>query len=134
MATHSEAPDALFVRHPVAEQEHGLPVIGLVFLLAPNGDPEAQARSFVSLLGPLHKLPQDGAVVAVWEDAASAEPADIEAKAEARERVKVAPVVMVAVVGDADVGEPEVAYLALPDDIVADARASMAEALREALH
>jgi hypothetical protein len=50
VANRGRLPDALFVCHPAAERDQGLPLVGLLCLLAPTADPEALARHLVPQL------------------------------------------------------------------------------------
>ena len=94
---------------------------GLLFLLTPGTDPEGQAAALTPQLGPLDRLPPDGAVMPIWSDDADAWDCDAQALAEARGRLDAAAVVLVATVQYAT-GERKVAYRQLSRDIVADAR------------
>jgi hypothetical protein len=133
MAERGRVPEALFVRHVDDVRHHGATFLGLLVLLQPGPDPDRQAASLTPRLGRLDDLPPDGAVMPIWWDEADAWDCDAQTLAEMRGQLEAAAVMLVAIVED-PLGERQVVYRKLPGDVVADARASLNEALGEAMN
>jgi len=133
MAKRGCAPEALFVRQHDAVRHQGATLVGLIFLLQPGSDPERQAAGLTHRLGSLDELPPDGAVIPIWSAETDAPDCDARTLAETRGHLDAAAVMLVAIVEDT-LGEQQVVYRQLPSDAVIEARASLNEALGEAMN
>lgn len=134
MADRGRLPDGLFLWHPQIEREQASSIIGLLFLLDGAVDPAQLAARLAPQLIALDELPADGSVVPVWVDDDEAWDCDTQAVAETRAQVSMAPVMAVALEEDPDGDTAGFVYRPLPADLTADARATVTDALGQALN
>lgn len=126
-------PEALFVPHLQEGGDQEASLVGLLFLLKPGVDPARQGAALAPELGPLDHLPANGTVMPIWSDDTDAWDCDPQAFAEMRGQLPGAAVVLVAVMED-PLGQQQMVYRQLPADAVTEARASLNEALGQAMH
>jgi hypothetical protein len=134
MTDRGRLPDALFIRHPEAEADQGLPLVGLLFLLTCTSDPVAMTRCLALQIPAADELPPDDAAMVLWADEADAWPCDLRARLEVQARLADAAVVAVARMDHDDADAAGFVYHEIDPELSADVRASLAEALREAVH
>jgi hypothetical protein len=81
-------PDALFIRHYDADHDHAAALVNLLFLLTRSNVPICAAKRHASRLLQLAVRPPDEAAVPLWRSAAEALDWDLQAKLDARAKIR----------------------------------------------